>query len=255
MEVRILVIIISIAALSLLEYWQPAEKGQTLRGRGRNLIYISFYLVLGYTLSTALSPMVRWAHGSDGALEAIVYVPLIVAFIFLGDVLFYFYHRAQHTYPALWAIHELHHTEKELNATSSLRTHFLESPIQAMIIASPVIFLLHPPQTGLFILTPLLTFWLFFTHANIKLNLKTLTKVITGPQSHRIHHSIEEKHQNKNFAQFFPVIDILFGTYYHPSRDEFPETGLKEQKEITFKESLLQPFKTWTSLLSWTLRK
>jgi len=31
---------------------------------------------------------------------------------------------------------------------------------------------------------------------------------------------------DKNFAAFFPVIDILFGTYYRPRRDEYPRTGI-----------------------------
>ena len=50
--------------------------------------------------------------------------------------------------------------------------------------------------------------------------------VITGPQYHRIHHSFQLEHLDKNFAAFFPIWDILFGTYYHPGKDEFPSTGL-----------------------------
>jgi hypothetical protein len=38
----------------------------------------------------------------------------------------------------------------------------------------------------------------------------------------------------KNFVAFFPIWDILFGTYYHPARDEFPPTGVEGEKEIQF---------------------
>jgi sterol desaturase/sphingolipid hydroxylase (fatty acid hydroxylase superfamily) len=66
----------------------------------------------------------------------------------------------------------------------------------------------------------------FFNHANIRLRLGPLTPILCGPQYHRIHHSRLPEHQDKNFAALFPVIDMMFGTYHRPSRDEFPPTGL-----------------------------
>jgi sterol desaturase/sphingolipid hydroxylase (fatty acid hydroxylase superfamily) len=56
----------------------------------------------------------------------------------------------------------------------------------------------------------------FFNHANIRLDLGPLTPVISGPQWHRILHSREEEYFNKNFAAFFPIIDIVFGTCRRP---------------------------------------
>ncbi|MEK7339756.1 MAG: sterol desaturase family protein, partial [Verrucomicrobiota bacterium] len=134
--------------------------------------------------------------------------------------------------------------------TPTLRTHFLEFPIQAAIISSPLIFLLnYPTREIIFILTPLLTFWLFFVHTNIRLHLGWFSRIFTGPQTHRIHHSIEENHRNKNFAQFFPVIDIIFGTYHHPKQNEFPKTGIDDTSyKRTLSSSLLKPFKSWLGI-------
>ena len=42
---------------------------------------------------------------------------------------------------------------------------------------------------------------------------------------HCIHHSILDEHKDKNFAQFFPFIDVIFGTYFAPIKNEFPATG------------------------------
>jgi sterol desaturase/sphingolipid hydroxylase (fatty acid hydroxylase superfamily) len=53
-----------------------------------------------------------------------------------------------------------------------------------------------------------------------------------GPQIHRIHHSVLPQHRDKNYAVWFPLWDVLFGTYYHPARDEFPPTGVKGETEI-----------------------
>jgi sterol desaturase/sphingolipid hydroxylase (fatty acid hydroxylase superfamily) len=93
---------------------------------------------------------------------------------------------------------------------------------------------LYPPLLLLFgSLTPhfiaifvMFRIWGFVNHANVRLNFGGLTPIISGPQWHRIHHSIYTEHHDKNFAAFFPFIDILFGTYYQPRKDEYPSTGL-----------------------------
>jgi sterol desaturase/sphingolipid hydroxylase (fatty acid hydroxylase superfamily) len=46
------------------------------------------------------------------------------------------------------------------------------------------------------------------------------------PQSHRVHHAVDPRYHNENFADALPLFDILFGTYCHPGKDEFPATGL-----------------------------
>jgi hypothetical protein len=34
------------------------------------------------------------------------------------------------------------------------------------------------------------------------------------------------RHQNKNFTTYFPIFDLLFGSYYRPSSEEYPTTGV-----------------------------
>ncbi|WP_456669859.1 sterol desaturase family protein [Bradyrhizobium sp. USDA 3240] len=48
---------------------------------------------------------------------------------------------------------------------------------------------------------------------------------INNPQWHRIHHSVEMEHQDKNFAAFFPFWDILFGMACVPKQDEYLQQG------------------------------
>jgi sterol desaturase/sphingolipid hydroxylase (fatty acid hydroxylase superfamily) len=50
--------------------------------------------------------------------------------------------------------------------------------------------------------------------------------------SPQTYHSYLPQHLDKNFVAVFPIWDILFGTYYHPARDEFPSTGVEDEKEI-----------------------
>ena len=68
--------------------------------------------------------------------------------------------------------------------------------------------------------------WGFVNHANVRLRLGPLTPLISGPQWHRIHHGRDPEYHDANFAAFFPVIDLVFGTYRRPVGDEFPASGL-----------------------------
>jgi sterol desaturase/sphingolipid hydroxylase (fatty acid hydroxylase superfamily) len=69
------------------------------------------------------------------------------------------------------------------------------------------------------------------THANSKISYGPLRYVFAEPRFHRIHHSVEQRHWDKNFSFSFPIWDVLFGTAYFPDADEYPKTGLARQNE------------------------
>lgn len=232
--------------LGVFERFFPAERGQSRRGRLRNVAFIAIFLFVGslfVALIYATIPVEPRLLPDRGLGVSLL---LVFAYIFLGDFIFYWYHRAQHAWGWFWPIHELHHSDAELNASTSMRTYWLERPLQTLAIAIPVDRLVGGDPTAILVLPFLLTGWLFFTHANIRLHLGRLTPVITGPQLHRIHHSILPEHRDKNFAQFFPILDIVFGTYYRPAGDEYPPTGTPDlASDASVGETLTRPVKHW----------
>jgi len=227
-----------IMALGILERLLPAEHGQSWQGRIRNIGFTMVFqlgggvlvsLIAFHTLPHLLLPAVAVPGRSVAHLAAI-----ILLYMFVVDSIFYWYHRAQHAVPWLWAIHELHHSDGELNATSSLRTYLIERPLQFVFISLPVSVLVsRVPALGSLSLSAqesewlylVSLAWLFFAHANLRLELGRWSWLATGPQVHRLHHSAEPVHLGTNFAQFFPLLDIAFGTYRAPRRGEFPHTG------------------------------
>lgn len=53
------------------------------------------------------------------------------------------------------------------------------------------------------------------------------------------------------YAPFFPIWDILFGTYHHPKPDEYPLTGVHDEKEVADSwAAATPPFRGWTNLFS-----
>ena len=154
------------------------------------------------------------------------YVLLALLYFLITDFFYYWFHRWQHKISFLWEQHKFHHSEKSLNVTSTRRVHWLEDPLILIFLVIPMGILFQFNNLALGILTFIEILWLQFIHMNLRLEIGWLSLVITGPQYHRIHHSFQLEHLDKNFAAFFPIWDILFGTYYHPGKNEFPSTGL-----------------------------
>jgi sterol desaturase/sphingolipid hydroxylase (fatty acid hydroxylase superfamily) len=83
----------------------------------------------------------------------------------------------------------------------------------------------------------------FFIHSTAKINFGPLRYIVGENRFHRIHHSTEPRHFDKNFGTVTPIYDILRGTAYFPEKGEWPTTGLAETPEPkSIFEYLAMPF-------------
>ena len=160
-------------------------------------------------------------------LAAMILIPML-----LHDTWFYWAHRLEHKIPLLWRFHRLHHSDPAMNATTYMRDHFLQQVYRSFfsMFTIGLIFdldLRQAQQAALYsgIVSGLLS---AFYHSAIRVRVSWLDRIVVTPQVHRIHHSIEPAHYNKNFADNFPIFDIVFGTYQTTRADEFPPTGLAD---------------------------
>jgi hypothetical protein len=89
-------------------------------------------------------------------------------------------------------------------------------------------------------------------HFDVPISLGKHSVLFTGPQWHRIHHSLLPEHRDKNFANFFPIFDVLWGTAWMPSRDEFPVSGLDTgDKPASVFEGMIWPLRrVWRRMRS-----
>jgi len=184
-----------------------------------------------------------------GMLLLISFLPLLAY-----DFFYYWFHRLQHASSWLWEQHKLHHSDEDLNVTTTFRHNWLEEFFKAFLIAVPILLVLgiHPVQVGITtsFARAITIVWTLLLHSNVGISWGVLTPVISGPQYHRIHHSIEPRHRDKNFSSFFPIWDLLFGTYYRPSNKEFPRTGVAgEPSDPTICEVLVGPILSWSNRL------
>ncbi|NND66630.1 MAG: sterol desaturase family protein [Halioglobus sp.] len=171
---------------------------------------------------------------------------------FLGDFSYYWWHRAQHTFPVLWELHKLHHSDEHLNSTTIFRSHFLEPAGQSLFrgLTIGLVFDVtagNETTLGLIAGGLFLGLWDYFIHANVRIPaLHRLLPFFSNPHFHWIHHSKLPEHQDKNFSIWLPMFDVAFGSYYHPKIDEYPPTGLQSGETFeTVWRAQTSPFVAW----------
>jgi sterol desaturase/sphingolipid hydroxylase (fatty acid hydroxylase superfamily) len=222
-----------------------------VRGAWLNLRYIAVALVvnvllvdgLGRTWLTPVADLLRPALAPVRALlsqpPAWVQFLLHVAVI---DFLYYWTHRAQHRFPVLWRLHELHHSDPSFNVTTTLRVHWLEDLMKLVTVLLPAALLVDAPAGVPTLLVCSGAVWLFFIHANARIGFGPLDRVLVSPAVHRVHHSTEPAHHDRNFAAYFSFWDVLFGTYHAPPRGRWPAVGTAGRPPGSALAAHLRPF-------------
>jgi sterol desaturase/sphingolipid hydroxylase (fatty acid hydroxylase superfamily) len=146
------------------------------------------------------------------------WLPLALRWIFtilVLDLLKYAVHRACHTIPLLWRVHQVHHSDPDFDVSTAFRVHPIEAVLMQGAYLATVAILAPPPAAVLLTeLTSLVSS--FFGHANASLPQwveKPALTVFVTPDMHRIHHSEEVGDQKANLADILSWWDRLFGTY------------------------------------------
>jgi ornithine lipid hydroxylase len=145
--------------------------------------------------------------------------------IIAGDFLRYWLHRAAHTWPPLWRLHQVHHHPEKLYTTNVFRFHPLEKALQFLLDTFPFILLGAGPE----VLAYYFVFYSIsglFQHSNIDVRLGWLNYLVSGPEVHRWHHSKQIAESNNNYAHSFVVWDLVFGTYFRPRDRAVERLGL-----------------------------
>jgi sterol desaturase/sphingolipid hydroxylase (fatty acid hydroxylase superfamily) len=143
----------------------------------------------------------------------------VTGFLML-DLLRYLVHRCKHALPFFWRFHALHHSDPDVDVTTSVRQHPIEYLLHSGVFWLAALLLDIPA-------TVLLTYALavFATdaiqHGNIRLPERLercLQLVLVTVDMHRIHHSVSFAEGSVNYATVFSIWDRLFGTYAHLTR-------------------------------------
>ncbi len=159
--------------------------------------------------------------------------PIASFFIYLIalDFVGYWIHRAQHGLPAWWALHSLHHSQRQMTCWSDNRNHLLDDiVVDVLFICAAFLIGVSPSQFVLIVVLTQLSESL--QHANVRLSFGRVgERLWVSPRFHRLHHSISHGFGH-NFGVLLPWWDTLFGTANFENR--YDPTGVDDQPAVQY---------------------
>lgn len=180
---------------------------------GTLLVQLTTYLTLKPAVvlfNWAIDPDVQaWVQSQPGWLQ-------FLEIMFLADLVQYWVHRLFHQISWMWPFHAVHHSAQVMDWLAGNRMHIVELTLTRSTIFMPA-FILGFNELPMIAYIIFVSLHSVFLHANLRFDFGKFCWLIATPQYHHWHHALEEEGIDKNFAIHFPVLDMVFGTYYLPA--------------------------------------
>jgi sterol desaturase/sphingolipid hydroxylase (fatty acid hydroxylase superfamily) len=227
--VSLLVIAFSALVIIILERQFPYNKQPILR-RGFWTDFIFYNFLQSFFLGILISYLIEFIDSSTNLsrLHLISDWPIwlqLLFFLLTHDLYIYWFHRYQHNNKYLWRLHEAHHSPKDVDWLSGVRSHGIEILINQTIEFLPIVLLGAAPEVAV-LKGVVSAVWGMYIHSNIDVNSGRLQYIINGPEMHRWHHSTG-KGRNRNFSTKLAIWDWIFNTSYLPNNSKVEDYGLK----------------------------
>ena len=211
--------------------------------------FISPLLLTQVAVATAVySALVRsdldlWGLYEDAPTALVVGLFSVVMFL-ADDFTKYLMHRWMHKWPALWAIHKVHHSAETMTPMTVYRVHPLEGVLyttRSVLAQAPVIavfYYLFGDSVDLVTIlgVNLLVFTFHVTGSNLRhshIDIRYpawLEHILISPAQHQLHHSIAEEHYDKNYGAALAIWDWLFNSLHLSEGQHDLVYGLTEEE-------------------------
>src|SRR5579864_706727 len=138
----------------------------------------------------------------------------VCAFLIL-DLLRYWLHRLFHAAPILWQLHAFHHSDRDVDVTTTFRHNPVEFALLSAIIVTgqAVLGISAADSVGYVVAANTLS---VIGHANLQLprSLESAVSfIVLTPHFHAVHHSVDPAQHHKNFGSVLTIWDQMFGTF------------------------------------------
>ena len=239
------------------------------------MLVVSPYLLTQLAVATffyytLLSLPISMLPSSLNATPTVIVAMLFtVVFFIFDDFTKYWVHRWMHKWPILWALHKVHHSAETLNPITVYRTHPLEGILFSLrgafsqgIVISMFFFVFGDKVDLVTILgVNFLVFSFHIAGSNLRhshIDIKYwawLEKILISPAQHQLHHSLDERHYDKNFGAALAIWDWIFGSLHHSEDIDNLVLGVEDDgfNPRSIKELYLKPLKEILNILSESL--
>jgi sterol desaturase/sphingolipid hydroxylase (fatty acid hydroxylase superfamily) len=144
----------------------------------------------------------------------------------LDDLAYFLSHWFMHRVRWGWASHVIHHSSQHYNLSTALRQTWTGFFSLTWAFRLPLFLIgFHPAMV--FFCVGLNLIYQFWIHTEAVGRLpRWVEAVMNTPSHHRVHHAVNPRYLDRNYAGVFIVWDRLFGTFEPESDDERPRYGI-----------------------------
>ena len=222
-----------------LERWRPVERWPDKSAVGVDIFYtvlsrvgvlplVTF--VLFYKTQVGLNGWITDHGWVPPTLERVVPVLIghslltFAVYAVILDCADYWRHRVSHMITWWWALHSVHHAQRQMTFWSDDRNHLLDDTI-AFLWFGVIALAIGVPPLQFPLLVLVLRFVESLSHANARVSFGWLgERLLVSPRFHRAHHGVlAHGRRSCNYGAVLPWWDMLFGTADFSS--EYVPTG------------------------------
>jgi sterol desaturase/sphingolipid hydroxylase (fatty acid hydroxylase superfamily) len=152
--------------------------------------------------------IVYWANAS-------VIWTIIISFLALDFFGGWLVHLTEHKVHVLWRFHVVHHADNNVDVTTGLRHHPIESLLRGIFFFAGIL-VSGAPMYAVMIFQTILVLSTAFTHANISLPKwfdRLLSFIFVSPNMHKVHHHWKQPYTDSNYGAVLSIWDRLLGTF------------------------------------------
>lgn len=183
-----------------------------------NLLLLAATLAVSWAISPWLSPLLsHLLQGHTGLLSLLdlPYIARVLIGIALLDLTAFALHGAAHRFGWLWRLHQVHHSDAAMNASTFFRQHPLLIVV-ALAVQMPVLWALGIPAASWVLYATVgmaVQIWHHSSHATTPDWLeRALGWWVVTPRFHRTHHHPDRAVHDHNYGAVFSFWDRVFGT-------------------------------------------
>jgi sterol desaturase/sphingolipid hydroxylase (fatty acid hydroxylase superfamily) len=216
-----------------------------------NLSFTLIHLVIHTALAILIVMLSDWCKANQFGIVywsgASVLWTAIISFLVLDFFGGWLVHIIEHKVRFLWRFHLIHHADNNVDVTTALRHHPIESVLRGIFFFAGI-FVSGAPMYAVMIFQTLLIIASQITHANVSLPKwldVAASYIFVSPNMHKVHHHWKQPFTDSNYGAILSIWDRLLGTYKKLDRSEL-KYGLDRyypnEKDEDFGMLMKKPF-------------
>jgi sterol desaturase/sphingolipid hydroxylase (fatty acid hydroxylase superfamily) len=212
-----------------------------------NVANVAFSRILNLTIAACLAAFGQ-VRGSTIGADNLPFPLQILIFWVLTDFIRYWVHRIQHRVPALWRLHQIHHSVEHVYSLNAIYSHPIDYLLRNVLPVTLILSIFQFDPTAILFAMMSTNGVSLLSHTDFPMSNRVLAHIFAIAPVHRWHHSSDPTEGNTNFGVITMIWDHLFGTFYLPRDRDAPDRyGLREKhietrfREMGFLRSIVWP--------------